>query len=113
MFANRHSVRRPPMFAKTRDDHGLVANAQSKRGPRTKAGYPGTDRHWTPAPADHLAISVVDRRAIPIAVGPWQRFPIGGVVHIARRRIGRPLAGADSTSDAARIRRDRHGGNCG
>ena len=69
--------------------------------------YPGAECLRTAAPADHVAVSVVDRNAVPIT-GGWERFMIGGLVHVARRRIGRRFADA---AGAARIRGGRHG--CG
>src|SRR5262245_15864946 len=67
------------------------------------------ERYWTPAPADHVAASVVGRHAEPIAVGPWQRFIIGGIVHIAGGRDW-VFDAADPAADAALLRSGRHGG---
>jgi hypothetical protein len=85
---------------------GWIVNAKavSRQWPRTIAGYPGAERRWTPAPADHVAVSVIDRHAEPRAVGSWQWFSVG-VIHIARRRIGGPVNGADRAADTSRVRR--------
>jgi hypothetical protein len=87
----------------------FAADRVRQKGPPRRSET-RAERHWTSAPADHVAVSVVDRHAIPRAVGPRQRLSIG-IVHITRRRIGRPFAGADHAADAARIRRGRAGGS--
>jgi hypothetical protein len=59
----------------------------STQWPRTVPGQPGAERLRTPAPADHVAARVVGGHAEPIAIGPWQGFPIG-VIHIPGGREG-------------------------
>src|SRR5262249_31585777 len=64
-----------------------AADGQSTKRPLTIAGQPGAKRLWTPAPADHVAASVVGRDAEPIAIRPGQGFPVG-IVRIAGGRDG-------------------------
>src|SRR5262245_33388240 len=91
----------------TQDQSG-VADAQSTQRPRTIAGQPGAERLWTPAPADHVAASVVGGHAEPIAIRPWQGFAIAGIVHIAGGRDW-VFDASDPAADAALLRSGRYG----